>query len=479
MALISKKNNAFSKVATVGGIDASTNPVTFAVTTGDGAKFPSSNFKISIDNEILLCTSRTGDSLTCARAQESTTIAAHTQNADVELRITAGTLEEYDAVLKAASQTSEADNILLKEQADPTTTPSAGYKKIYADTDDKLYTIDDAGVAKQILQTGDISGGNNTSLFKQALINGNFDVWQRGTSFALTAADGYTADRWYAETATATTDKTISQQDGTGVNGSRYCLRYLAAQDIDALNTLSQALESQDSIKFRGKKVTLSFYARGGAEFVADNPTLVSKIVTGKGTDQKVLAFTTSADAVSQNNTLTTGWVKYTCTTSAVIASDITQLGVSFAFTHAGAGVTTNYFEVTQVQLCSGDTALDFMPKSFEEELRACQRYYEKSFPYATTPAQNVGSTLGAALYYNFGTVGGREIFFEVRKRTTVAPTTYNPSVANENWRDIDNNADRAVVAENASEISFIARSGSFSAGAVRNYIHWAVDAEI
>lgn len=212
---------------------------------------------------------------------------------------------------------------------------------------------------------------------RQAIINGNFDVWQRGTSIAMTAANAYTADRWYCETATAGTDKTVSRQDGTGVNGSYYCARVAMVADVDELLTFSQALESQDSIKFRGKKVTLSFYARGGAEFVSDNATLVSKIVTGKGTDQKVLSFTTSADAISQNNTLTTSWVKFTCTTTNVIASDITQIGVSFSFTHAGSGTTTNYFEVTQVQLCAGDVVLPFQPKSFEDELRACQRYYQ------------------------------------------------------------------------------------------------------
>jgi len=218
-------------------------------------------------------------------------------------------------------------------------------------------------------------GLNVNSMSRQAIINGNFDVWQRGTSIALTADNGYTADRWYVETATAGTDKTVSREDGTGVNGSYYCARVKMVSDVDELLTFSQALESQDSIKFRGKKLTLSFYARGGAEFVADNATLVSKIVTGKGTDQKVLAFTTSADGISQNNTLTTDWQKFTCTTTAAIAADITQVGVSFAFTHAGSGVTTNYFEVAQVQLCAGDVALPFQPKSFEEELRACQRY--------------------------------------------------------------------------------------------------------
>lgn len=117
---LGKKNNAVSKVATVGGIDNSTDPVTFAVTTGEGSKFPASNFVITIDNEILLCTSRTGDNLTCTRAYEGTTIAAHSQNADVEARITAGTLLEYEKIsnlhgmdFAADDQTSDAYVVTL------------------------------------------------------------------------------------------------------------------------------------------------------------------------------------------------------------------------------------------------------------------------------------------------------------------------------------------------------------------------------
>ena len=32
----------------------------------------------------------------------------------------------------------------------------------------------------------------------------------------------------------------------------------------------------------------------------------------------------------------------------------------------------------TRVQFCIGDGALPFQPKSYEEELRACKRYYER-----------------------------------------------------------------------------------------------------
>jgi hypothetical protein len=293
------------------------------------------------------------------------------------------------------------------------TTPKTwAYKEVLSSSDLNVYVKNNIGYLKGVQETRITEG-----IFKQALINGNFDVWQRGTSIAMTAADAYAADRWYAETATAGTDKTVSQQDGTGVAGSVLCARVAMVQDVDELLTFSQALESQDSIKFRGQKLTLSFWARGGAEFVADNPTLVCKIKTGKGTDQKVLAFTTSADAISANETLTTGWQKFTITTTAVIASDITQIGISFAFTHAGAGTTTNYFEITQVQLNAGDVALPFQAKSYEEEYKKCLRYF---FGFT---AENVNECIAHG--YAISTTNAK-VFFRLPVPMRVSPAWGN-----------------------------------------------------
>jgi hypothetical protein len=325
------------------------------------------------------------------------------------------------------------------------------------------------------------SSGGSTNLFQQAIINGNFDVWQRNTTIAMTTANAYTADRWYCETATAGTDKTVSREDGTGVNGSYYCARVKMVSDVDELLTFSQALESQDSIKFRGKKLTLSFYARGGAEFVADNSTLVSKIVTGKGTDQKVLAFTASADGVSQNNTLTTSWQKFTCTTTAAIASDITQIGVSFAFTHAGSGTTTNYFEITQVQLCAGDVALPFMPKSFQEELMLCCRYYEKSYGYGLVPGANSNDGSFATPAVTNDRLAGFK--FTVRKRSST-PTVIIYSnlgtinkVANIAGTDIGSNA--SYDQRGQTGIRMVYDSGSpYTVGTTYVY-QWTAEAEL
>jgi hypothetical protein len=52
-----------------------------------------------------------------------------------------------------------------------------------------------------------------------------------------------------------------------------------------------------------------------------------------------------------------------------------------------------DYVEFTRFQLELGSVATDFEHRSFGEELALCQRYYEKSFPYATAPANGSNTT--------------------------------------------------------------------------------------
>jgi hypothetical protein len=218
--------------------------------------------------------------------------------------------------------------------------------------------------------------GNINSIYRQAIINGNFDVWQRGTSIAW-ASDTYTSDRWFFNYGAAVTG-TVSRQDGTAVSGSLYCARVqrTAGQGAVATN-FTHSIESTDSIKFRGKKVTLSFYARKGADYSATSDYLVANVKTGTGTDEKADRYTGSATVGTTNAVLTTSWQRFTITTTSVLADTVTEMGIVFASSFKGTAGAADYYEITQVQLCAGDVALPFMPKSFEEELRACQRYCE------------------------------------------------------------------------------------------------------
>lgn len=240
------------------------------------------------------------------------------------------------------------------------------------------------------------SMGSTESIYRQALINGNFDVWQRGTSFVSSSyAGGAVADRWRAFRNAYAADGTISRQDGTGVDGSRYCLRF--ARDSGTSGTGNRqlyycALETHNAILFRGSKMTLSFWARKGANYSSTSDYLVSLISTGTGTDENVNSFTGEATAATQNNVLTTSWQKFTMTTSAVIADSINEITIAFTSTCTGTAGAADYFEITQVQLCAGEVALPFQPKSYGDELKACKRYFERIEPNAADSAITNGS---------------------------------------------------------------------------------------
>jgi hypothetical protein len=89
MALEQFSNNAVTTLD--GAVDGSTNPV--SVTVDDASDFPTSgNFRIIIDTEILLVTAVAGNVFTCTRAQEGTTIAAHSDGAAVTHLLTAASL---------------------------------------------------------------------------------------------------------------------------------------------------------------------------------------------------------------------------------------------------------------------------------------------------------------------------------------------------------------------------------------------------
>lgn len=74
-------------------INGSSNPV--VLTVSDPERFPTAgNFRILIDNELLLVTSVVSNAFTATRAQEGTTIAAHLAGATVTQILTAGAVTQ-------------------------------------------------------------------------------------------------------------------------------------------------------------------------------------------------------------------------------------------------------------------------------------------------------------------------------------------------------------------------------------------------
>lgn len=104
--------------ATTVAINNTTNPVTFTITTGDGAKFPAATlgstdyFHAVVDSgtdiELLRC-QRNGDSITADRAQEGTTIKAHVPGVKFAHVLTASSLQSIAAYVQGTSFQTKGD----------------------------------------------------------------------------------------------------------------------------------------------------------------------------------------------------------------------------------------------------------------------------------------------------------------------------------------------------------------------------------
>ena len=155
-------NNAFSSLAS--GINAGAGSLDVQV--GDGANFPATSdgdFWVSIDAEILLCTSRAGDTLTVTRAQQSTGAAAHDAGAAVELRITQEAVEDIHANIVTGILQGWADDANLNPSIG--TLPASAlvwrvdiWVQELFDAGNQLMNVGHDGVQTYLVDTFDVSG---------------------------------------------------------------------------------------------------------------------------------------------------------------------------------------------------------------------------------------------------------------------------------------------------------------------------------
>jgi hypothetical protein len=232
---------------------------------------------------------------------------------------------------------------------------------------------------------------------KNGVINGAFDIWQRGTTSATTAF-AYTADRWLKNSATHYNASRQVTGDTTNLPTVQYCARVqrTASSAVTTLIEFTTPFETTNSIPYAGQTVTYSFYARRGANYSSASNILSSSVYTGTGTDQTVFGYTGLTQAVTGNATLTTTWQRFSYT--GTLSASTNELSVYFAYTPTGTAGAADFFEVTGVQLELGSVATTFSRTggTIQGELAACQRYYWRSTAgaaYQSFAAGQAGST--------------------------------------------------------------------------------------
>jgi hypothetical protein len=279
---------------------------------------------------------------------------------------------------------------------------------------------------------------------KNRIINGAFDIWQRGTSIAVTTGTTvYTSDRWQVQANGVNNATTVSRQltgDTTNLPNIQYCARVQrnSGQTGTTVSYFAQSLESANSIPLAGKTVTVSYYARAGANYSTGGSALGSVLVSGTGTDQSILTtYTGAATVVSQPKILTATWQRFTMT--ATVGATATELALYVSWTPSGTAGANDYFEITGVQIELNSVATFFARNgaTIQGELAACKRY----LPSVTSYDNVIGYsyvTNNALYYFAFdvqarvaptGVTATSASAFALNTPTTVTPTFQSAGV--------------------------------------------------
>jgi hypothetical protein len=243
---------------------------------------------------------------------------------------------------------------------------------------------------------GDQSGSG--LMFRNRVINGNFDIWQRGTS--QTSVNLYGSDdRWSNDFSGST--RTHSQQAFTlgqtdVPNNPKYYSRTVVTSVANTGHSVLKRHRIEGVLTFSGQTTTLSFWSKADA---AKNIAVefVQNFGTGGSPSTRITNIGTTTIA------LTTTWRKYTVTVnlpsiaSQTLGTDANSdfLEVNFWF-DAGSGFNartnslgqqSGTFDIAQVQLEAGPVATPFEQRPIGLELALCQRYYQRGFQSLQSPA--------------------------------------------------------------------------------------------
>jgi hypothetical protein len=249
---------------------------------------------------------------------------------------------------------------------------------------------------------------------QNAIINGAFDIWQRGTSISVAATVGaFTADRFMVNPGNS--NCTISRQTGTpSTTAGNFALRYQRNSGQTGTNSqfIAQSLPNLDSATLIGRTLTLSFYAKKGADYSTTASALRARILSSTGTDQNFItvALTGQTTVAEKTVELGTGLERFTLT--GTVPTNATQVHIVFDRAPVGTASTNDWYELEGVQLEAGTVATPFRrnANSIQGELAACQRYYWRTTYRAFTPiAFGSGTTT---------TVANVELDYKVTMRT-------------------------------------------------------------
>jgi len=267
--------------------------------------------------------------------------------------------------------------------------------------------------------------GSSASSGDNTIINGDFDIWQRGTSFAPIANGDFSADRFrYASigtgVVTASQSSVVPTQAEAG-HLSNYSLKLdvtTADSSLAASDQYSQRynIEGYDYKQFEGNTGTLSFWVRSAKtgihcvsfrNSVADRSYVAEYTITVANTwEKQVITVPFDYTGGTWNYTTGIGLLITIClgigSNFYTTTTDSWQTG-NFQSTSSQVNVMDtigNTFYLSQIKFELGSVATPFSTAgaTYKEELAMCQRYAREVYVSARFPAGGVTEILDTSI---------------------------------------------------------------------------------
>ncbi len=360
------------------------------------------------------------------------------------------------------------------------------------------------GAAKKIPYFTAAGAMASVGLFsnKNAIINGDFNIWQRGISFVGLTGITYTTDRFYynrigamSHDVSRSSDTPTIAQAGRGFNYSALIDCQTIDSSIGATDfcEFSTAIEGYNFLPLAQKTMTLSFWIKATkigiycvylANSINDRSYIAEYTISASDTwEFKTITIAASPSAGTWNYTngvgLRVGFV-LAAGSNLQATKDAWQAGTYFATANQvnACDNAANNFRLCGIQLETGLVATDFENRSFEEEMLLCQRYYQKSYDYATSVGAS--TTNGSYSCRAVSTTYDLTVALRPTMRCPPTITTRNPvggtigQVRNESIP-----SDITVGAEIVGDSQFSVRGATGVSNANRIVFHFEANAEL
>lgn len=309
------------------------------------------------------------------------------------------TAEAAETAASAAQTAAEAAQAVAGKWATPRDVSSTGPVQITAagidGTEDIALETAIADGALSIAKTSGLQAALDArspmASFKNKIINGDFDIWQRGATLPMAEGVRYLADRWYGTSGGS--QMSMSRQNFVSgqadvPDGPRFYIRSVVNSVAGFNNIVALSQKIEGVATFAGKTITLSFWMRAdaarpvGIEFSQAFGSGGSPTVTGIGA-QKVMTQPGSA------------WSKVVCTIdipsiagktlvgSGTLALNLwLDAGSNYDARTGGVGQQSGTVDISHVQVEEGSTATAFEQRPLAIEVTLCQRYF---YVFSTT----------------------------------------------------------------------------------------------